>query len=315
MDNQPADDSMISRESWPVVLWLSRWLEQSEREAVLGDLIEYGGGGGGSIANVLGLVVRRRTAVFLEWKLWVAVLLIVLPLSYLLSAVARTAAGLGAAYSWMYLNNWDWALTRDAGFWYVLRETATQFGITCLVLACWSWSGGFLMGLLPKAILRASRNAFIVLLASFQFGEAPARVFQFWMHFRGLPLSPPMPDVNAPITANVFYRVFCPWIVLAILVALPALSGIRQGRSLPSGWKMRVILPILAAISLLILLTQAPGFGLLFGAAMREWLWRNRNAVQMLPILCCWPMFYFTAVGFRRYRRGKAAVAQIEALN
>ena len=310
MDNQPADDSMIVRKSWLFVLWLSGFLDQSEREAILGDLTESGESAGGAIANVLGLVVRRRTAVLLDWKLWIAVLLIVLPLSYLLSAVAQSAAGLGAVYSWMYLNNWDWALTRDAGFWYVLRETATNFGITCLVLACWSWSGGFLMGLLPKAILRASRNVFMVLLAGSQLGEAPARFLQFWIHFRGLSLSPPPPDVNAPITANVFYRVLCPWIVLAVLVAWPALSGIRQGRSLPFGWKMRVILPILATISLLILLTQASGFGLLLGAAMREWLWRNRNAMQVLPILCCWPMFYFLAVGFGRYWRAKAAVAQ-----
>src|SRR5215472_11303129 len=121
MDNEPVDDSMISRKSWPVVLWLSGFLDHAEREAVLGDLTEYGESGGRVITNVLGLVVRRQAAVLLDRRLWVAVTLVVLPVSYLLSAIAQTTAGEGAVYSWMYLNNWYWALTRNPGFWHVLR--------------------------------------------------------------------------------------------------------------------------------------------------------------------------------------------------
>ena len=154
------------------------------------------------------------------------------------------------------------------------------------------------IGRLPKAILRASRNTFIVLLAGSQLGDAPSLFLQLWMHFHSLPLRRPLPDVHAPITANVFYRVFFPWIVLAILVVLPAFSGIRQGnRSLLLGRQTRVVLVTAATISLLILLIQVPGFGLLLGTAVREWLWRNRNAMQLLSLLSCWPMFYLIAIG------------------
>ena len=311
MDDKPAENSMILRKGWPVVIWLSRRLGEAERDAVLGDLTECDESGGRAIVNVLGLVVRRQAAVLLDLRLWVAVAFLILPVSYLLSAIAQTAAGEGAVYSWMYLNNWDWALTRNPGFWYVLRETAMHFGIVCLALACWSWSGGLLMGRLPDAILRASRNAFIVLLAASQLGDAPTRVIQFWMFLHSLPLRSSLPDTNAPVTANVFYRVFFPLIVLAALVILPALSGIRQGnRSVPLGRNMRVVLVTAATISLLILLIQSPGSELLLGAAIRGWLWRHRNAMQVLPLLSCWPMFYLIATGFRRYRRRKPAMAR-----
>lgn len=241
MDDKPADNSMILRKGWPVVIWLSLRLGETERDAVLGDLTECDESGGRAIVNVLGLVVRRQAAVLLDLRLWVAVAFLILPVSYLLSAIAQTAAGEGAVYSWMYLNNWDWALTRNPGFWYVLRETAMHFGIVCLAVACWSWSGGLLIGRLPDAILRASRNAFIVLLAASQLGDAPTRIIQFWMFLHSLPLRPSLPDTNAPVTANVFYRVFFPWIVLATLVILPALSGIRQGnRSVLLGRNRRV---------------------------------------------------------------------------
>ena len=311
MDNEPVDRSMNSRKSWLVVLWLSELLGQAEREAVLGDLTEYGDSGGRAIANVLGLVVRRKTAVLLDLRLWLSVAFVVLPVSFLLSAIAHATAGEGAVYSWMYLNNWDWALTRNAGFWLVLRETAMNFSITCLVLVCWSWSAGFLIGCFPNAVLQAGQNTFILLLAVSFLVNAPARFIHFWMFLHGLPLRPSLPDTHAPITANVFYHVFFPWIVLAILVILPALSGIRQGnRSLLLKRKMRVVLLTAATISVLVMLIHEPGFGFLLGARVGAWLWRNRNAMPVPPWLCCWPMFYFLAIGFGRYRRRKAAMAR-----
>jgi hypothetical protein len=300
---------MMSQRGGPVLLWLSAFLEPPEREAVLGDLAECGERGGRAIANVLGLVVRRHTAVLLDLQLWVALGLLILPVSFLLSVIAQTTAGEGAVYSWMYLNNWDWALTRNVGFWLVFRDTATQFGIACVLLACWSWSGGFLFGRLPNAILRASRNAFVVLLAALQLGDAPGHVQQLWMYLHGLHSLPSLPDVNAPITANVFYHVFFPWIVLATLVILPAISGIRQGNQASLlGRKMQIVLVIAAATSLLILLVQVPGFGLLLN--VNVWLWHNGNAMQVLSFLGCWPISYMIAISFKRYRQHRAVKAQ-----
>lgn len=308
MDNKSINQSMSSRKSWPVVLWLSEFLSQPEREAVLGDLTENGDSAGRAIANVLGLVVRRQTAVFWDIRLWFAVAFVVLPASYFLSAIAEGTAGEGAVYSWMYLNNWDWALTSNPGFWHLLRETAMNFGITCLVVACWSWSAGFLIGRFANSVLHASRNIFVVLLAASFVGDAPGRLIHFWWSLQGLPLAPLLPDTHAPITANIFYQVFFPLIVLSILVVVPAFSGIGQGnRSLLLERKMQVFLLAAAIISVLIMLIHVPGFGLLVGATVREWLWHNRNVMPLLPLLSCWPMLYFIAIAFGRYRRRKAA--------
>lgn len=308
MDNKPVDQPLISRKSSPVVLWLSGFLSQAEQQAVLGDLIENGDSPESAMANVLGLVIRRETAVLRDFRLWLAIAIVVVPVSYLLSAIAEAATGQGAVYSWMYLNNWDWALTRNPGFWRVLRETAMSFGITCLVLACCSWSAGFLIGRFTKADLQATETAFIVLLAVSFAGDAPGRFFQFLWSLHGLPLAPSLPDTHAPITANVFYRVFFPWVVLASLVIVPAFSGMRRGnRSLLLERKMRVVLVGAAITSVLIMLIQVPGFGLMLGANVREWLWHHQNSMQAMPLLSFWPAVYFIAIAVRRYRRRSAA--------
>jgi hypothetical protein len=307
VDNKP-NNSMISPKSWAAALWFSRFLCQADREAVLGDLTESGESGGRAIVNILGLVVRRWTTDLFDMQVWFAVGFCILPISYLLSAIAQNTAGIGAVYSWMYLNNWDWALTRNPGFWHLLRETAIYYGISCLVLACWSWSGGFLIDRLPNGNLRANRIAFSVLLAALFLVDVPARLIQFWMSSHGVPA---LPDVNAPITANLFYLLFFPWVVLAMLVILPGLSGIRHGnRSLVLERKIRVVLVTAATISVLILLIHVPGVNLLFGAGVRDWLWRNRSAMQVLPLLSCWPLFYVVANGFGRYRGRNATVAE-----
>ena len=303
MDNQP-HNTMISPKSWGVALWLSQFLCQADREAVLGDLTESGESGGGAIANILGLLARRWTTGLFDMQLWFAVGFLILPISYLLASIAQNTAGTGAVYSWMYLNNWDWALTRNPGFWHVLRETAIFYGIACLILACWSWSGGFLIGRFPSANLRASRIAFIVLLAASFLIDIPARLIQLWMSSHGVPLGPALPDVHAPITANVFYHVFFPWIVLAMLVILPGCSGIRHGnRALLLERKIRVVVMTAAIVSVLILLIQVPGVELLCGAVVREWLWRNRSAMQVLPLFSCWPVFYVVCERLRALSR------------
>src|SRR5438046_592648 len=141
---------MMSRIAWALVLWVSSTLEEAEREAVVGDLAESGERDGKAVANVLGLVIRRHAGVLTDWRLWVAVGIVILPVSFALSVVAQTAAGEGAVYTWMYVNNWEWSLTKSAGFWYVLGDAGMQLAIAGLLLACWSWSTGFVLGRLPK---------------------------------------------------------------------------------------------------------------------------------------------------------------------
>lgn len=107
MGSGSSDNPINSRMCWILTLWLTSTLEEAEREAVVGDLTESGERGGRAFTNVLGLVVRRQAAVWRDSQLWVVLLILVLPFSFLLCIVLQNAAGEGAVYTWMYADNWD----------------------------------------------------------------------------------------------------------------------------------------------------------------------------------------------------------------
>lgn len=72
-----------------IVDLLSRLLEADEREAVRGDLTESGASGGRALRDVVGLVVRRQAALWMDWRPWLALVGVVVPLGLLLSHVSR----------------------------------------------------------------------------------------------------------------------------------------------------------------------------------------------------------------------------------
>jgi hypothetical protein len=274
-------------------------LQQVESEAVLGDLAESSESGPKAMASVFGLVIRRFLAFWQDWRPWVALTALILPLSLLLSTVSQTAMGESAVYTWMYVNNWDWQLTKNPGFWYVLRGAATQLGLECLLLACWSWSAGFLLGRLPNKILRTSRNLLLLLLGISLLANIPQNFVQLVMHFSGVP--PLSSDPNAPVTAISVYRVIFPWMVLLTLVVLPVSSGMRRAvQSLTLSRKVRIFLSTAAIVSALTTLLRVPGFGFLFGASGSQWLWRHRDTVGVLPLVAYWPTLYVIALGLKR---------------
>ena len=307
MGNEQTNKS-ITAICWRFVHYLSAALQQEEREAVLGDFAESGQNGSEALRDLLGLLARRQVTVWKDGRLWLTLASVVLPLGLLLSVISQTMVGEARVYTWMYANNWDWALTKSAGFWYVLGEVATQVAINSLMLACWSWSTGFLLGCLSTRLLPTTRVTFLLLIGVFQIANAPQRVIHLWMYLYGLPGLTSSIDTNAPVTGIAFYRVIFPYIVLCTLVALPAVWGARQGKvGSKVSPKLRPVLIIAATITILTMLPQIPGFGLLLGSSGRQWLWDNRHAMRMLLFLTCWPMLYLVATGFRRYRQNAAS--------
>ena len=290
--------SMISRKCWVLALWLSSTLDEPEREAVIGDLKECAESGGRALASVLGLVVRRQTAIWKDSHFWIVLLILVLPLSFLLCTIAQNAAGLSAVYTWMYANNWDWALTKNIGFWYVLAGAAVHLFLDWLTVVCWSWSAGFLLGCLRNAVQPTARVAFLLLLAVLQIAHVPERWFHLWLELSGVPPFPSV-DPNAPVTAIAFYRVIFPFLMLVALVALPAISGMRQP-GLNASRKVRVALLFGASVSVMTMLFRVPpGFGLVLGASGRQWVWQHRAVMGLMPLIGYWPVLYAIAVGMR----------------
>lgn len=133
-----------------IVDLLSRLLEADEREAVRGDLTESGASGGRALRDVVGLVVRRQAALWMDWRPWLALVGVVVPLGLLLSHVSRWWADSSAIYAWLYVNNWIWAYLDSPGARRDLFTVSANFFINCVTLAGWSWASGFVLACLSR---------------------------------------------------------------------------------------------------------------------------------------------------------------------
>lgn len=109
MGNKP-DVSSMTRLWWQLVEILAGVLDEAEREAVLGDFSESEETGGRALREILGLVVRREAALWVNSRPWVILATLIIPLSVSISVLSRMVSGETAVYAWMYLNNWDWGL-------------------------------------------------------------------------------------------------------------------------------------------------------------------------------------------------------------
>ena len=140
----------MTRICWWLVDVVSRLLENDEREAVRGDFAEVGETGGRALRDLVGLVVRRQTALWADWRPWLALVGLVAPLGLLLSVVARQWAERSATYAWLYVNNWTWAYLGSPGARQDLARYSTGFFVDYFTLCCWSWTSGFVLGSLSR---------------------------------------------------------------------------------------------------------------------------------------------------------------------
>jgi hypothetical protein len=299
----------MSRKCWILTLSLASTLEEADHDAVIGDLTESCESGRRALTSVLGLVVRRQVAIWKDSHLWIVFLFVLLPVCFALCDVAQGVAGESAVYTWMYANNWDWGLAQTGGFWYVFADAAWRLSLDCLMVACWSWSAGLLLGRLPNKAKPNMRGAFVPLLVFFQFVNAPQRWWHFWMVLSGVP-SLPSVDTNAPVTALTFYRVIFPLVFLGIFVALPALWGMSQQQTLSARHRLRGLLVLGACASVLTMLLRVPpGLGFLLGASGMHWLSQHPSAMRLLTLLAYWPILYLVAVGVRHFWSRRLALA------
>ena len=93
MGHEVSGGPAMRRISWWSVDLFSRLLEADERDAVRGDLTESGASGGRALRDVLGLVVRRQAALWVDWRPWLALLGVVVTLGLLLSHVSSRSVG------------------------------------------------------------------------------------------------------------------------------------------------------------------------------------------------------------------------------
>ena len=299
---------MINRVCWGLVEISSRMLESAEREAVCGDLAESGETGGRALRDVLGLVVRRQAALWTDWRPWLALVGLVVPLGMLLSIVSKGTADGSAVYLWMYANNLDWDIVRNAGFWYEFAHSIPIVLLSYLMLACWSWTCGFVIGSGSRRIVRLNSVLLcLILLFGVLFG-APRYFEYYWQHLRRAFPLPGLPAQNDPVFALAFYRVMLPLIVQALLVVIPSVSGMRHGAkaaNLRRSLRLALWTLAFAAIASMVIQDQFwlfPGQHL---QAVIQWV----SQTYLLQFVAYWPVGYLvtSAIGRRLFPQSALA--------
>jgi len=289
MSYEPA----INRFLWWLVNRSAEMLESGEREVVRGDLAESGETGGQALRHVVGLVIRRQVSIWSDWRPWLTLAGLVVPLGMLLSVVSRRMAGTSAVYFWMYANNLDPRLFELRGFWYQLADTIAEIFKMYLALGCWSWTSGFVLGSASRGI-RVNGLLLCLMLAFGVLLGAPLYVAYFDHHLllTRFPVLAHQPHQRDPVNALTFYRVMFPLIVQAVLVLLPALWGMREGaRAANLRLWLRTVLWTAAIASLVAVVIQNPDlwmFMKLYWRAGTPWHgWQRRLPAALCVLATC----------------------------
>jgi hypothetical protein len=208
MGGQASRGPTVTRLCWWLVDVVSRLLEPDERDAVRGDFAESGETGGHALRDALGLVVRRQAALCRDWRTWLACIAFVFPVGLLL---ALSASWLGRSYDlylWVFQNYRDIDATIAAETGLTVRTGIMLLVSRSLLLACWSWTSGVVLGSLSRRaiVVNGGLLCFAVMLGGF-----------------------PNWYTGAPSLSLTFYSVSVPVLRLAVLVLLPLLWGMRQG--------------------------------------------------------------------------------------
>jgi hypothetical protein len=137
----------MTNRPWALVEVAAGLLERTEREAVLGDLLETGEGSWRGLLDVLGLVIRRQLLHWRSWQPWLAALGLALPGSFLLM-------GISVSVSSMCMRLIDLRIV--GGSPQVIHDGFLQLLWVSLLLAGCSWACGFVMGSLSPRTLWVS---------------------------------------------------------------------------------------------------------------------------------------------------------------
>jgi hypothetical protein len=132
--------------TWLVDL-VSRLLPPEEREVVQGDLLEGGESAWQSVLAVVGLVIRREATLWRNWRPWLAAFGLALPSSFLLM-------GFSLSVSRAYQQLAGGPILHATGI--TVGPGFALFVCNVLLLAAWSWTGGFVVGSVSRRTIWVS---------------------------------------------------------------------------------------------------------------------------------------------------------------
>ena len=199
---------------WRLVEVLSRSLEPVERDVVHGDFAESGATGEQALRDLAGLVLRRQVAMWRDWRPWLTLAGLVVPLGILLSLISRGTADRSAIPIWEYTANWNRAYLTNAGLRLDMFRSVADILTKYLVLMCVSWSSGFVLGFVSRRTIVINGALFCLVLVIAEFLGAPQTHYPW----------------HEAVFSLIFYDWVFPLIVQTVLVLLPSLWGMHRGR-------------------------------------------------------------------------------------
>lgn len=201
----------MNRVCWRLADLASQLLERDERDVVCGDLSEARATGPQALREVVGLVWRRQLLLWTEWRPWVALATLGVPLGLLLGATAAVWTYTDAIYAWLYVDNWTWAYIQSPGSRLELERHVVSFAFRVAALTSASWASGFVIAIF-------SRHAFWVTGGLFCLAVLGA--FAVTM--------PTVAEQHAAVFAVTFYRVVLPPLAATMLILIPSIWGMRS---------------------------------------------------------------------------------------
>lgn len=204
------------------IAMVCRLIRPDAREALLGDLTEAGANRLAVLRGLLGFVARSRLQPWLSFRPWLLVAGIAIPLALQLNIAAARLSNVHSVYLWMYADNWTRRYLGAGWLWSELVPMllASIFGWLLLTVA--AWVGGFVLARLSPGTVWIQATVVIALMM-----DGQAILFAF------LPLSAPPShtvfNLNAPVSASIFYAAVLPRILRAVFLIAPLLLGVRQG--------------------------------------------------------------------------------------
>jgi hypothetical protein len=281
---------------------LSWLLRNDERDAVQGDLAEMRLTGGRAVRDVLGLVIRREVALWIDWRPWLALLGLALPLGFVLSFVAHSVATDSAMYIWMYSDWWTPSFLTIPGARIELASNVGRHLILCLTLGAWAWTSGFALSSLSGRAVWVNGSVFCLVL----FVEVLSlRTF----------------GPRSSVFSLTFFRDVLPISFCTLLLVVPALWGMEAGRrraSLPFAHTLLFGVAVAgmtivaadrihgALIGVIVNRIAVGPYTMEQGRLMQSWLtwW----PLHLVPLIVLWPAAYMTAIAcWHRRQQGTPA--------
>jgi peroxiredoxin len=291
----------MNRACWWIVDVLCRSLRPDERDAVCGDLAESGEPADRALCGVCGLVARRQAVLWKDWRPWLILIGLVVPMGVILTLSSQRTADGDAIRIWFYLSNWRWADASTSAFLRGLGSSAKIVGISSLALISWSWTVGFMLASAARRTIWSTGPAFLLVLLLVEFVGSPSRARDYSAN-------------HAPFDMS-FYRIVLPLIIQTAMVLLPAFWGMRQGlRPVALPTIVRIMLWASVVASVFALLTQNSLWW-----QIRTWQLyplRYPRLPSLLPLAVVGPAVYIlaTATWTRRLFRSAVLLVMISAI-